>query len=84
MLTPNDARTDSKEFELAKAKEIVGILDKGTFRVVLRQDLEDDSNSFGRRFVLTIKHKGSDKELFKAHFVVQGHLDREDEFLVYA
>lgn len=80
---PNDARGDSKDFDQAKAKEIVSLLDKGAFRVVLRQDLSEDANVLGGRFVLTIKQKGTENELFKARFVVQGHLDKEKELLVH-
>lgn len=52
--------------------------------MVMKQDLDENANILGGRFLLTIKHKDSDKELFKARFVVQGHLDREKEFLVQA
>lgn len=84
ILTPNDQRGDSPAFDLAKAKEIVELLDRGAFRVVLKEDLDDGANILGGRFVLTIKHKNTDQEIFKARFVVQGHLDREKELLVHA
>lgn len=60
-----------------KTKETVGLLYKGAFRVVLNEDLEENANILGGRFVLTIKHKDKDNEVLKASFVVQGHLDRE-------
>lgn len=49
----------------------------------MRQDLDDKANILGSRFVLTIKHKGIDDEFFRARLIVQGHLDREKEFLVH-
>lgn len=46
----------------------MGLLDKGAFRVVLRQDLEDDANILGGRLVLTIKQNAINKEMFTARF----------------
>lgn len=63
---------------------MVGLLEKKAFRVVLKEDLNEDANILGGRFVLTIKHKDTGNELLKARFVVQGHLDREEELLVHA
>lgn len=82
VLQPQDPRCDSSHFDLAKAREIVGLLNKKAFKVVFKEELEPNANILGGRFVLTIKHKGTDKELLKARFVVQGHLDCERELLV--
>lgn len=84
ILPYNDARSESPEFDLAKVKEITSLLDKKAFRVVLTENLDKDANILGGRFVLTIKNKGTEGELFKALFVVQGHLDREKELLLHA
>lgn len=84
ILKPNDPRGESGDFYLAKAKEIVGLLDKKAFRVVLKEGIESNANVLGGRFVLTITHKNTEREVFKARFVVQGHLDREKELLVHA
>lgn len=84
ILKPNDQRCESSQFDLSKAKEIVGLLDKNAFRVVLKEEIKPVANVLGGRFVLTIKQKNTDQELFKARFVVQGHLDREKELLVHA
>lgn len=51
---------------------------------VFREEIAPTANIMGGRFVLTFKHKGTDKELFKARFVVQGNLDREKDLLVHA
>lgn len=83
ILQPNDNRAESPGFELAKAKEIVGLLDRGAFRIVLREEIDPQANVLGGRFVLTIKNKDTDNEIFKARFVVQGHLDKEKELLVH-
>lgn len=44
--------------------------------MVLKEDLDKDANMLGGHFVLTIKKKGTESEVFKARFVVQGHLDK--------
>lgn len=75
ILKLKDPRSELAEFYLAKAKQITGLLNKKAFRIVLKEDLNRDANVLGRRFVLTIKNKVTDKEMFKARFVVQGHLD---------
>lgn len=80
----NDERADTPAFDLSKAKETVELLDCGEFRVVLSEDVENNANVLGGLFILTIKNKNWKKEIFKARFVIQGHLDREKELLVQA
>lgn len=81
---PNDSLAESPGFDLAKAKEIVGVLDRGAFRMVLKEEADPQANIVGGRFVLTINNKDSDKESLKARFVVQGHMDKEKDLLVHA
>lgn len=50
---------------------------------MIRQDLEGGANILGGRFVLAIKNKGTGKEVLKARYVVQGHMDREKNLLVH-
>lgn len=51
--------------------------------MVVRQKIEEGANSLGCRFVLAIKNKRTDRELFKARYVFQGHLDKETDTLVH-
>lgn len=69
---------------MAMAKEITWLLHKKAFRVVLKEELERGANILCSRLVLTIENKGSNREIFKARFVVQCHLDREKELLLHA
>lgn len=82
VLTPNDPHSTSGDFDQAIADEIVGLLNKREFRVVVKQEIGEGANILGGRFVLAIKNKGTDKEMFKARYVVQGHMDRDKEWLV--
>lgn len=79
VLEPGDARENSPEFVLAKAKEPDGLICQGAFEIVLRDEISKQANILGSRFVLTIKEKGTNKEIFKARYVVQGHKDAEKD-----
>lgn len=83
ILKPWDVRSNKPQFTEAKKREILGLLDKGTFSVVLTEEVPPTANVLGGRFVLSIKNKGTQHEAFKARFVVQGHLDQEKSRLVH-
>lgn len=70
-------------FEAAKEKEIKGLIDRGTWKVVSTHDLPRDANIMGGRFVLAIKNEGTKDELYKARFVVQGYRDKMKTSLVH-
>lgn len=84
VLHPRDSRGRSSQFEEAKLKEIEGLVKRGTYEVVLKEDVPVDANILGGRFVLSIKNKDTNEEKFKARFVVQGHTDREKNILVHS
>jgi hypothetical protein len=71
------------KFEEAKRKEIQGLIDRGTWKVVLKEDVPDNANILGGRFALAIKDEGTEKEVWKARFVVQGYRDHLKTSLVY-
>jgi hypothetical protein len=71
IIKPVDPRTE--KFDEAKRKEIQGLIDRGTWRVVAKEEVSDNANILGKRFVLAIKDGGTDKEVWKARFVVQGY-----------
>jgi hypothetical protein len=66
----------------AKNKEIRGLLERGTFKIALRNDIPKGANKLGGRCVLTIKDSGTDREIWKARYVIQGHRDQEKEIMV--
>lgn len=77
-----DPRSKGKEFGTAREKEICGLLRSKVFHVVCRQEAGNDANVMGGRFVLSVEHVETDKILFRAIFVVQGHTDAEKNLLV--
>lgn len=56
----HDAGYESIVLDLAKAKEIVGLLEETAFRMMVKKEIEPDKNVLGGRFVLKNKHKGID------------------------
>jgi hypothetical protein len=79
-LHPSDPRGLSEKFVPAKKLETKVLIDKGTWRIVKKQDLPKDANILHGRFVLTIKNVGTESETYKARYVVQGHRDKERDF----
>jgi transposase InsO family protein len=78
---PNDPRT--KLFDFEKQKELYGLIERGTFRLVLREESGARPNIIPSRFVLSIKHESGHEKL-KARFVLGGHRDREKKSQVHS
>lgn len=71
-------------FDDAIRSEILGLIEKGTFRITLEEELsEQKPNIIPSRFVLTIKHVDG-KEIYKARFVLGGHKDRDKDSMVHS
>ena len=81
IISPRDPR--SGNFEEAKLKELKGLIEKGTFKIVLREEAGERPNITPTRFVLGIKHGDNGSELLKARFILGGHRDRENPFLIH-
>ena len=81
---PNkDPRGYSTEFKNAIQAEIDGLVENSVYDVVDRNTVLANANIMGGRFVLTIKNLHTPDELQKAHFVAQGHTDREKHLLIH-
>jgi hypothetical protein len=70
-----DPRSNGPEFSAAKQKELLGLLERGTLKVVLRTEIPKNAPVMKGRFVLVIKNRETDQEVYKARYVVQGFLD---------
>lgn len=81
IITPHDPR--SGLFDEAKRNELEALIKRGTFKMVLRSELENNPNIVPSRFVLAIKHKETGEEIYKARFVLGGHRDREKHSVVH-
>ena len=65
-------------------KEVKGLFERGTFKVILKEEIPKDANVLGARFVLAIKSTIDGKIKFKARYVIGGHRDRLKAFMVHA
>jgi hypothetical protein len=78
MITKTDPRYRSPEVQVAMKKEIEGIVEKGTWTVAIKSELPPGAYVLNGRFVIIIKDIGTDKALYKARYVAQGHRDKEN------
>lgn len=74
VISPSDPQ--SARFDMEKKEELEGLLERGTFKVVLRSELEEDPNIVPSRFVLVIKHKATGERKRRARFVL-GEISRQ-------
>ena len=67
----------------AKHTEIRDLISRGTFQAVLRTELPDGANMITTIHVLEIKSNEDKEEIYKARYVVGGHLDIMKDYLVH-
>lgn len=83
VLKHGDHRATAPEMDEAKKREIRGLFDRGTFRVVAIEDITPDANVLPGRFVLAVKtNDGVIKH--KARFVIGGHRDKMKRMIVHS
>ena len=83
VIEPSDPRAMSREMQQAMMNEVRDHLQRGTFKVLLREELPDGSNALTARFVLSIKSNSDGKIKCKARYVVGGHRDRLRHYMVH-
>ena len=67
----------------AKQSEIRDLIDRCTFRAVLRTELADGANMITPRYVLAIKSEEDKEDRYKARYVAGGHQDIMKDYLVH-
>lgn len=70
-------------FDVAKAKELSGLLEGGVYELVCKEDAQKDADVQGGPSVLDIKYIGAKQEVYKARFMLQGHTDAEKNIIVH-
>ena len=66
VIDKNDPRADTTEMHAAMMSEVRDLLKRGTFKVILREDLPDGANALTARFVLAIKSDADGNIKYKA------------------
>lgn len=82
-INAKDPRATSRAMTDAKKAEIRNLLKRGTFKVILKEDIPPDGNVLPGRFVLTIKSTDDKEVKCKALYVIGGHRDRYKDFMVH-
>jgi len=78
-----DSRATSPEMTAAKQAEVRDLLRRGTFKVILREDVPSDANVLPGRFVLAIKSTEDGKIKHKARYLIGGHRDRLKHMVIH-
>lgn len=81
LLTARDPRLKCPEAAEAKLRELRGLIGRGTFKIVLREEMQGKKPLRGR-VVMVIKDKGGE-ERFKARFVIQGFRDPDKKSMLH-
>lgn len=68
----------------ATKKEVLGLLDRGTLKIVLQEDVTSDSNVLPGRFVLSIKSDNDGFIKWKARFFISGYRDKLKKLMFHA
>ena len=82
IIEAKDPRARDPRMQDAKLKEIQGLIQRGTFKVILRREIPNGANILRGRYILSIKDFGTDREIWKARYVIQGHRDIEKDIMV--
>ena len=83
ILNKSDPRYTCPSSLNAIKQEIEGLLARNAFEFTKLDKIPKNANILGGRFILAIKQPGTTNERYKARFVVQGHKDREKEYIVH-
>ena len=63
--------------------EVRDLLKRGSFKVILKEELPDGANALTARFVLAIKSNADGEIQYKARYVIGGHRDRLKHYMVH-
>lgn len=72
----NDQREFLKEMKEEKKKEIVNLLGRGKFKIIIKEEVPRDARVLRGRFVLEIKTTSDVQTKLKARYVLGDYRDR--------
>ena len=79
-----DPRTYFAEMTAAKKAEIRILLERKTFKVILKEELPPDGNNLTGRFVLAFNSTEDVKMKHKARYVIRGDCDKFKDLMVHS
>ena len=84
IITRGDPRAYSPEMIAAKKAAIKNLLERGTFKVILKEELPPDGNILPGRFVLSINSTDDGEIMYKARYVIGCHRDKCKDFMEHS
>jgi len=84
IIHPKDPRVASPSMQAARLKEVRNLINRGTFKIILREDIPKDANVLPGRFVLAIKSTEDGEVKYKARYVLGGHRDKLKRMMVHS
>ena len=84
IIDPDDERASNKEMTDAKKKEFKSLFERGTFKIILWEDIPRDGKFLPGRFVLAIKSTMDGKTKYKATYVIGEHRDRMKNWMAHS
>ena len=82
IIQPRDPRNG--QFDDAKRAELEGPLQRGTFKLVLREEIGPDPNIILSRFALATRKNDDGYEIYKARYVLGSHNNRGKRSVVHS
>lgn len=62
---------------------VKGLLQRGTFKIILREEIPPDGNVMPGRFFLAIKSTEDGEVKFKERYVIGGHREKQKNVMVH-
>jgi hypothetical protein len=73
---------DNTQYETSRQAEVIGLLEKGVFKVTPRSKVPKGVRIFNSRFINEVKNQGTDKPVAKSRLVVQAYNDDEKHLVL--
>lgn len=70
------------QYTASRQKEIIGLLEKGVFKIVIFKDILSNTQTLKSHFVDKIKNLGTDKANKKSRLVIQAYNDPKNDFIL--
>ena len=83
IIDKDDPRASSIEMKNAIKEEVGDLLRRGTFKVILKEELPDGANALTARFVLAIKSNADRQVKYKDRYIIGGHRDNLKHYMVH-
>ena len=83
IIDKDDPRASSIEMKSVIKEEVRDLLQRGTFKVMLKEELPDGANALTARFVSAIKSNADGQVKYKARYFIGGHRDKLKHYMVH-